>query len=72
METASTLAGTMTLSIIIPAICLMAFFGLIAVSRPRGAVSPKFFESGLVQVLYPVFLLELFVAGAGGLWLNLN
>jgi hypothetical protein len=62
----------MTMSIIIPAICLIAFFGLIAVSRPRGDVGPRFLENGAVQVLYPVFLLALFVAGAGGLWLNLN
>ena len=58
----------MNLNLLIPLACLIVFFGLIVVSRPRrDGQSPRFLENGLVQVLYPVFLLGLFVAGAGGL-----
>ena len=56
---------------ILSAVCLLAFAGLLAVSRPRGGVSPKLLQNGLVEVLYPVFLLALFVAGAGGLLLHI-
>ena len=62
----------MSLNLIVPVICLAAFVGLIAVSRPRAGASPRFLENGLVQVLYPAFLLLLFVAGAGGLLVTFN
>jgi hypothetical protein len=60
----------MNLSLIAPLACLVVFAGLLSVSRPRkDGVSRKILENGLVQVLLPVFLLALFVAGAGGLFI---
>ena len=52
--------------------CLLAFAGLLAVSRPRGGESPNFLQNGLVEILYPVFLLVLLAAGVGGLLHNFN
>ena len=62
----------MNLNIIVALICLIAFAGLLIVSRPRAGVSPKFLQNGLVEVLYPVFLLALLVAGLGGLLISLG
>lgn len=61
----------MNLNLLAPLACLVVFFGLVSVSRPRkDGVSPEILENGLVQVLYPVFLLALLIAGAGGLFIN--
>lgn len=63
----------MNLNLLASLACLVVFAGLVAVSRPRkDGVSPKILENGLVQVLYPVFLLALLIAGAGGLFISFD